>query len=143
MSYPAHRAMKRALAYAGLVLAGLLLAWGGFFFMFSRPFTRDAAVFAASRWTAGNRLFPTQIAVYPTRVVRYTPKWIGHEEQTISIDQIASVRVSAGLMFADVIIETTGGSQPIVCHGHWKSDAEGIREKISEAQAARPVGASR
>jgi hypothetical protein len=111
--------------------------------MLSRPFTKDAAVFTASRFTSGNRIFPTQIAVYPTKVIRYTPKWIGHEEQTISIDQIASVRVSAGLLFADVIIETTGGSQPIVCHGHWKGDAEGIREKISEAQAARPSGSAR
>jgi len=135
--------MKKTLTYAGLVLAALLLLWGGFVFMFSRPFTQDAAVFTASRWTSGNRIFPTQIAVYPTKVIRYTPKWVGHEEQTISVDQIASVRVSAGLLFADVIIETTGGSQPIVCHGHWKSDAEGIREKISAAQAARPYGASR
>ncbi len=107
--------------------------------MFSRPFTKEAAVFTASRWTSGNRIFPTQITVFPTRVVRHTPKWIGHEEETISIDQIASVKISAGLLFADVIIETTGGSQPIVCHGHWKSDARGIREKISEAQAARRV----
>ena len=129
--------MKKTLSIAGLTLGAALLLWGGFVLMFSRPFTKDAAVFAASRWTSGNHLFPTQIAVFPTRVVRWTPKWIGHEEQTISIDQIASVKVSAGLFFADVIIETTGGSQPIVCHGHWKSDAEGIREKISEAQAAR------
>jgi hypothetical protein len=105
--------------------------------MSSRPFTKDAPVFASSRWTSGNRLLPTQIAVFPDRVVRYTPKWIGHEEQTISIDQIASVRISAGMLFADVIIETTGGSQPIVCHGHWKGDAEGIRNRISDAQAAR------
>jgi hypothetical protein len=129
--------MKKTLTIAGITLGAVLLLWGGFVLMFSRPFTKEAAVFASSRWTTGNRLFPTQIAVFPTRVVRYTPKWVGHEEQTISIDQIASVRVSAGLFFADVIIETTGGSQPIVCHGHWKRDAEGIREKISQAQAAR------
>ncbi len=129
--------MKPALKYVLIAAAILAVLWGGFVFMSSRPFTKDAPVFAASRWTAGNRLFPTQIAVYPDRVARYTPKWIGHEEQTISIDQIASVRVSAGFLFADVIIETTGGSQPIVCHGHWKSDAEGIRTKISEAQASR------
>jgi hypothetical protein len=129
--------MKKALATVGLTLGAVVLLWGGFVLMFSRPFTKDAAVFASSRWTTGNRLFPTQIAVFPTRVVRYTPRWVGHEEQTISIDQIASVRVSAGLFFADVIIETTGGSQPIVCHGHWKGDAEGIRTKISEAQSSR------
>lgn len=129
--------MKKALAIVGITLGVVALLWGGFVFMFSRPFTKEAAVFAASRWTSGNHVFPTQIAVFPTRVVRYTPKWVGHEEETISIDQIASVKISAGLLFADVIIETTGGSQPIICHGHWKSDAEGIREKISEAQAAR------
>jgi hypothetical protein len=135
--------MRKAVTFAVITLAVLALLFGGLVFMFSRPFTKDAAVFTASRWTSGNRIFPTQIAVYPTKVIRYTPKWVGHEEQTISIDQIASVRVSAGLLFADVIIETTGGSQPIVCHGHWKGDAEGIREKISEAQAARPSGALR
>ncbi len=129
--------MKPLLKYAVIAIAVFAILWGGFVFMSSRPFTKDAPVFAASRWTSGNRLFPTQIAVFPDRVVRYTPKWIGHEEQTISIDQIASVRVSAGFLFADVIIETTGGSQPIVCHGHWKRDAEGIRTKISEAQASR------
>jgi len=135
--------MRKALTMAVIMLAVFALLVGGFVVMFSRPFTKDAAVFTASRFTSGNHIFPTQIAVYPTKVVRYTPKWVGHEEQTISIDQIASVRVSAGLFFADVIIETTGGSQPIVCHGHWKKDARGIQEKISEALAARPLGGQR
>jgi hypothetical protein len=135
--------MRKAVTIAAIALAVIVVLVGGLVVMLSRPFTKDAAVFTASRFTSGNHIFPTQIAVYPTKVIRYTPKWIGHEEQTISIDQIASVRVSAGLLFADVIIETTGGSQPIVCHGHWKGDAEGIREKISDAQAARPVGLPR
>lgn len=129
--------MRKALTIAAIMLAVIVVLVGGLIVMLSRPFTKDAAVFTASRFTSGNRMFPTQIAVYPTKVVRYTPKWVGHEEQTISIDQIASVRVSAGLFFADVIIETTGGSQPIVCHGHWKGDAKGIQEKISQTLAAR------
>jgi len=131
--------MRKAVTIAAVTLAVIVVLVGGLVVMLSRPFTKDASVFTASRFTSGNHIFPTQIAVYPTKVIRYTPKWIGHEEQTISIDQIASVRVSAGLLFADVIIETTGGSQPIVCHGHWKGDAKGIQEKISEAQAARSV----
>lgn len=135
--------MRKVALVIVIMLAVLVLIIGGFVVMASRPFTKDAAVFTASRWTSGNHIFPTQIAVYPTKVIRYTPKWIGHEEQTISIDQIASVRISAGLLFADVIIETTGGSQPIVCHGHWKGDARGIQEKISEALAARPSGTVR
>ena len=131
--------MRKAVTIAAVTLAVIVVLVGGLVVMLSRPFTKDASVFTASRFTSGNHIFPTQIAVYPTKVVRHTPKWIGHEEQTISIDQIASVRVSAGFLFADVIIETTGGSQPIVCHGHWKGDAKGIQEKISEAQAARSV----
>ena len=105
--------------------------------MLNRSFTDEVPVFTASRWTKGNRVFATQIAVFPGRVVRYTPKLFGHLEETISIDQIASVKIQAGVMFADVLIETTGGSQPIVCHGHWKRDAEGIRQRISEAQEKR------
>jgi len=105
--------------------------------MLNRLFTDEVPVYSASRWTKGNRLFATQIAVFPGRVVRYTPKLFGHLEETIGIDQIASVKIQAGVMFADVLIETTGGSQPVVCHGHWKKDAEAIRERISEAQEKR------
>jgi len=101
----------------------------------NRPFTKDVPVFRASRWTKGNRIWPTQVAVFPNRVVRYTPRLFGHFDETIGIDQVASVSVDSGLMFGDVIIETTGGSQPIRCHGHRKGDAEKIRRQITEAQA--------
>ena len=46
--------------------------------------------------------------------------------------------VDSGLIFGDVVIETTGGSQPIRCHGHYKGDAEEIRRQITEAQGAQP-----
>ena len=101
----------------------------------SRDFTSEAPVFRASRWTAGNHLFPTQIAIWPDRVVRFTPRFFGHYEETIAIHQVASVAISAGLLFADLFIETSGGSKPIVCHGHTKGDAEEMRRLISEAQA--------
>jgi hypothetical protein len=104
----------------------------------NRLFTKDVPVFRASRWTRGNRIWPTQVAVFSNRVVRYTPRLIGHFEETIAIDQVASVSVDTGLLFGDVIIETTGGSQPIRCHGHRRRDAEEIRRRISDAQTARP-----
>jgi hypothetical protein len=128
--------MKKALQLAAVTLAVLLALWGGFVFMYSRPYTKEVPVFSASRWTSGNRIFPTQVAVFPDRVVRYRPKLVGHEEEIIPVRQVASVKISAGLLFADVFIETTGGSQPIVCHGHWKSDAGEIQKRISAAQAA-------
>ncbi len=104
----------------------------------NRPFTKDVPVFRASRWTKGNRIWPTQVAVFPQRVVRYTPRLVGHFEETIGIDQVASVSVDSSLIFGDVIIETTGGSQPIRCHGHRRGDAEEIRRRITEAQAGSP-----
>jgi hypothetical protein len=60
----------------------------------------------------GNRVWPTEVAVFSNRVVRYTPRLFGHFEETIGIEQVASVSVDAGVLFGDVIIETTGGSQP-------------------------------
>lgn len=104
----------------------------------NRPFTKDVPVFRASRWTRGNRIWPTQVAVFSNRVVRFTPRLVGHFEETIAIDQVASVSVDTGILFGDVIIETTGGSQPIRCHGHRRRDAEEIRRRISDAQSARP-----
>lgn len=104
----------------------------------NRSFTREVTVFRASRWTKGNRIWPTQVAVFPNRVVRYTPRLFGHFEETIGIDQVASVSVDSSLIFGDVIIETTGGSQPIRCHGHRRADAEAIRRAITEAQDVQP-----
>lgn len=102
------------------------------------PFTKDVPVFRASGWTKGNRIWPTQVAVFPNRVVRYTPRLFGHFEETIGIHQVASVSVDSNLVFGDVIIETTGGSQPIRCHGHFKADAEEIRRQITKAQTVQP-----
>jgi hypothetical protein len=104
----------------------------------NRPFTKDVPVFRASRWTKGNRIWPTQVAVFPNRVERYTPRLLGHFEEAIGINQVASVSVDSSLIFGDVIIETTGGSQPIRCHGHRRRDAEEIRNRITETQAGSP-----
>ncbi len=120
-----------AAAVALLVLI-LLVNWGR-----NRIFTTDVPVFRASRWTEGNRIWPTQVAVFANRVVRFTPRLFGHFEETIAIDQVASVSVDSRLLFGDVVIETTGGSQPIRCHGHRRRDAEEIRRLITEAQTAR------
>src|SRR5687768_2658622 len=79
---------------------------------------REGDVFVASRLSRGNRLFPTQVAVTPTSVIQYKPQWVGRQEQSIHTSQVASVTADTGLLFSDVIIETTGGSEPIVCHGH-------------------------
>ena len=93
-------------------------------------------VFVASRWSAGNRLLPTQVAVTPTSVIHYTPHWIGRHEHSINIAHVASVRIDTKLLFADVFIETTGGQSAIQCRGHHKRDALEIKRLIEQFQTA-------
>jgi hypothetical protein len=109
----------------------VLLAW--FVTRKNRPFT-TGDVFRASRWTRGNHLFPTQVAITPTSVIQYTPEWIGREEESI---HVAPVRIDTHLVFSDVIIETSGGSDPVRCHGHHKSDAIKMKELIERYQTAQ------
>src|SRR4029453_915943 len=69
-------------------------------------------VFRASRLSSGNRLFPTQVAITPTSVVHYTARWFGRREETIHMAHIASVKIETGMVFSDVLIETSGGAAP-------------------------------
>jgi hypothetical protein len=98
-----------------------------------RPFMAGD-VFRASRWTRGNHLFHTQVGVTPTSVVQYTPRWIGKQEESMHIAHVASVKIDTHLVFSDVIVETSGGSDPILCHGHRKSDAVRIKQLIERYQ---------
>jgi hypothetical protein len=91
-------------------------------------------VFRASRLSAGNRLFPTQVLISPTSVVHYTPEWFGRLEHSMHMAHVASVRIDTNLMFSDVYIETTGGASPIRCHGHRKRDAIRMKELIERYQ---------
>ena len=116
-----------------LVLAGVL---GWAVYRKGLPF-RAGDVFRASRWTRGNHLFPTQVAITPASVVQYTPRWIGKQEESIHMAHVASVKIDTHLVFSDVIIETSGGSDPIVCHGHRKADAVRIKELIEGYQTGQ------
>jgi hypothetical protein len=91
-------------------------------------------VFRASRLSAGNHLFPTQVLITPTSVVQYTPRWIGKYEETIHMAHIASVKIDTGALLANVFVETSGGASPIACHGHRKGDAVRMKTLIERYQ---------
>lgn len=93
-------------------------------------------VFRASRWSRGNILFPTQVVVTPGSVVHYTPEIVGGREQSIHMNHISSVLVDRNLFFSDVMIETSGGTSAVRCHGHRKRDAVRIKELIEQFQSA-------
>ena len=92
-------------------------------------------VFRASRLTRGNHLFPAQVAVAPASVTFYRPQWFGRLEESIHMAHISSVRVDTHVFFADVFIETSGGQDPIRCHGHRKSDVQQIKSLIEKFQS--------
>ena len=96
--------------------------------------------FTASRWTRGNHLFPTRIIVSPLHVIRLKPRLFGKSEESIAINQVASVQISTGVIWSDIRIESTGGADPITSHGHRKRDALRIRELIEGYQVGRARG---
>jgi hypothetical protein len=112
-----------------LALLGVWIAIRG------RPMAGDR-VFRASRWSRGNRLFPTQVAITPSNVVHYTPEWFGRREHSIHMAHVASVEIDTNLFFSNVVIETSGGSDPVRCHGHRKRDAVEMKRLITEYQSS-------
>jgi len=107
--------------------------------MSTAPLTSTASrVFKASRWTRGNLLFPTRIEVGPERVLRIKPRFFGSSEESIPITKVASVLISTGMLWSDIRIDSTGGSNPITSHGHSKADAVAIRNMIEHYQQGLP-----
>jgi hypothetical protein len=47
---------------------------------------------------------------------------------------VASVKISTGALLSNVIIETSGGAEPILCHGHRKGDAARMKALIERYQ---------
>jgi hypothetical protein len=90
--------------------------------------------FHASRLTRGNFLFPTVIEVTDQAVIRHKRRFFGKDEISIGITKVASVHIKSGMFWADIIIESTGGTDPLTSHGHSKGDARRIRDLVGEAQ---------
>src|SRR5262245_17735420 len=92
-------------------------------------------VFQASRWTRGNRLFPAQVQITSSSVTMLQPQWIGKKEESIHLAHVSSIKIDTNMVFSDVLIETTGGHHPLVCHGHTKGDAVKMKQTIERFQS--------
>ena len=92
-------------------------------------------IFRASRWTKGNFLFPTYIEVTDKAVTRRKRSWFRMDEITINITKIASVHIKTGMVWSEILIESSGGTDPLDSHGHSKADALRIKELIENAQS--------
>jgi hypothetical protein len=124
-----------ALWIALAVVAGVMVIALVFFWWKGRAFA-SGDVFRASRWSRGNRLFPTQVCITPQAVVHYTPQLVGRREQSIHIAHVSSVGIDTNLFFSNVNIETSGGHAPVRCYGHRKRDAVRMKQLIEQHQTA-------
>jgi hypothetical protein len=117
-----------------LAVAAWILAMVAFFWFKGRKIPGEH-VFRASRFSRGNLWFPTQVSVTPTSVLHYTPELFGAREQSMHISHIASVLIDRSMFFSDVLIESSGGTSPVACHGHKKRDAVEMKRLIEEYQS--------
>ena len=123
-----------ALLLAGGVLAVLIGLLVLFFWYKGRRLPGDH-VFRTSRFSRGNLWFPTQVSVTPLAVVHYTPELFGGREHSMHISHVASVLIDRNLFFSDVLIESSGGTSPVRCHGHRKADAVEMKRLIEQYQS--------
>ena len=98
-------------------------------------------VFQASRWTKVNLFFPTYIEVSEKAVTRRKRSLFKMDEMSMSITKVASVHIKTGMVWSEILIESSGGSDPIQSRGHRKEDARRIKELIENAQASLGPGA--
>src|SRR3954452_20864038 len=92
-------------------------------------------IFKSSLWSRGNRIFPTYIEVSDRALTRRKRSWFRMDEISMSLSKVASVHIKTGLIWSEILIESSGGSDPLASHGHKKGDAIRIKELIETAQA--------
>lgn len=92
-------------------------------------------IFVASRLTKGNFLFPTRIVIDDRTVLRSKRSWLSASEESVSIRNVATVNIATGILWSNIRIESSGGSDPLESHGHTKADARRIKERIELLQA--------
>src|SRR4030095_13856783 len=103
--------------------------------------TENTQSFAASRWTKGNRIFRTRISVSPVQVIKTKRSWFSSAEKSINIRHISSVRIKTGVLWSDIWIESSGGTNQIYSHGHTKRDAQRIKQILEDHQRTFKEGA--
>ena len=91
-------------------------------------------VFTASRMTSGNCLFPTVLELTDDALIRRKRSWFTVDETRMHLSKVASVHVRSGLMWTDIRIESSGGGDDIVSHGHRKADARKLQDAIQATQ---------
>lgn len=97
---------------------------------FSSPSSETCRFSAVRISRSDNIVFPDRLIIDDEKVVFYKGKLIGYDSTTIVRENIGGVSIKAEILFADIVIETTGG-QRIVAEGFSKHDAKTIQKLLS------------
>lgn len=90
--------------------------------------------FTSSILPPGKFFIQETITIHEDAVEYYKSGIIGSKHEHINYNSIASVKVVKHMIYADLMIETRGGSQPIVITDLSTSDAERACELIRSIQ---------
>jgi hypothetical protein len=82
------------------------------------------------------------IEVTDKSVMRRKRSWFSVDEMSITVQKVASIHIKTGIFWSTILIESSGGSDPVESHGHTKSDARRIKELIEEYQHQATGGAA-
>ena len=88
--------------------------------------------FTASRVSGdGNAVFPDKLIITDEHVIYRKSRVIGYKETKIRLSAVGSVSVRQHLLFADIIIESTGGNV-IEARGFSRGEAREIADLLGE-----------
>jgi hypothetical protein len=91
----------------------------------------QAETFTASRLTQDNSWFPTRIVVSPLRVSRVKSSWFSNDVESIAMTKVASFHIYSGVLWSEIVIESTGGAEPLIIQGLSNADAKRIGHLIA------------
>ena len=98
--------------------------------------------YKSSRWTRGNLFFPDTLSVENDGVYFEKRRLIGSKEEIVNYQHIASVKVNSRLFFATLVIESSGGSNPVKMCGLKRRLARQARIEIQKKQSENTITAS-
>jgi hypothetical protein len=90
----------------------------------------EEKTYRSSRLTSGNFFFPDALVLVNDGIIFRKGSFFGSREEHINYKAVASFRIANGILFSNVLIETTGGSQPIQLNGLWKSEAKELQDAL-------------
>ena len=87
--------------------------------------------FSACRATGGNAIFPDTIIIdkRAKEIIYRKNKVIGCREIKVQFNSLGSITIEKHILFADIVIETSGGNR-IVAKGFTREDADEISRII-------------